>query len=105
MGFTLTPSYDSAARLKQLTSSWSDAQHPANLLTVDATAGYTPAGALAKMTYCNGLVETSTYNSRLQPTQLRTYNSTTNADVLNLNYGFTNSAGANDKPEFLYQLQ
>ncbi len=48
------------------------------------------------MTYGNGLVETSTYNNRLQPTQLRTYNSTTNADVLNLTYGFTNSAGVNN---------
>jgi YD repeat-containing protein len=56
MGFTLTPSYDPAARLKQLTSSWSDAQHPATLLSVDQTAGYTAAGALAKITYGNGLV-------------------------------------------------
>ncbi len=96
MGFTLTPAYDPAARLKSLTSSWSDAQHPANLLTVDPTAGYTPAGALAKMTYGNGLVETSTYNNRLQPTQLRTYNPTTSTDVLNLTYGFTDSAGANN---------
>ena len=95
-GFTLTPAYDSAARLKSLTSSWSDAQHPANLLTVDATAGYTPAGALAKMTYGNGLVETSTYNNRLQPTQLRTYNPTNSTDVLNLTYGFTDSAGSNN---------
>jgi RHS repeat-associated protein len=96
MGFTLTPAYDAAARLKSLTSSWSDAQHPANLLTVDPTAGYTPAGALAKMTYGNGLVEQSSYNNRLQPTQLRTYNPTTSTDVLNLNYGFINSAGANN---------
>jgi RHS repeat-associated protein len=96
MGFTLNMTYDPAARLKTLTSSWSDAQHPATLLSVDATAGYTPAGALAKMTYGNGLVETSSYNNRLQPTQLRTYNPTTNTDILNLNYGFTDSAGANN---------
>jgi RHS repeat-associated protein len=96
MGFTLTPAYDPAARLKTLTSSWSDQQHPANLLTVDATAGYTPAGTLAKMTYGNGLVELNSYNNRLQPTQMRTYNPTTNTDVLNLSYGFTNSAGANN---------
>ncbi len=50
MGFTLTPAYDPAARLKSLTSSWSDAQHPATLLSVDQSVGYTPAGALAKMT-------------------------------------------------------
>jgi len=35
-------------------------------------------------TYGNGLVETSAYNNRLQPTQLRTYKPTTNANVLNL---------------------
>jgi hypothetical protein len=50
------------------------------------------------MTYGNGLIETVTYNNRLQPTQLRNYNPTTNADVLNLSYGYTNSAGANDRP-------
>ena len=48
------------------------------------------------MTYGNGLIETVTYNNRLQPTQLRNYNPTTNADVLNLSYGYTNSAGANN---------
>jgi YD repeat-containing protein len=48
------------------------------------------------MTYGNGLIELSAYNNRLQPTQLRTYNPTTSTDVLNLNYGFTNSAGANN---------
>jgi RHS repeat-associated protein len=48
------------------------------------------------MTYGNGLIETVTYNNRLQPTQLRNYNPTTNTDVLNLSYGYTNSAGANN---------
>jgi hypothetical protein len=48
------------------------------------------------MTYGNGLIETSAYNNRLQPVQLRTYNSTTSADILNLSYGFTDSSGANN---------
>ena len=77
----------------QLTSSIADSQHPATLATMNS---FTPAGAVAQMTYGNGLVETSAYNNRLQPTQLRTYNSTTNADILDLSYGFTNSAGANN---------
>jgi RHS repeat-associated protein len=47
------------------------------------------------MTYGNGLIETSAYNNRLQPTQLRTHNPTTNTNVLNLSYGFTD-AGANN---------
>ncbi len=38
----------------------------------------------------------SSYNNRLQPTQLRTYNPSTNTDVLNLNYSFTNSSGTNN---------
>ena len=74
----------------------SDANHPATLLSINPTTGYTSAQALAQMTYGNGLIETVTYNNRLQPTQLRNYNPTTNADVLNLSYGYTNSAGANN---------
>jgi RHS repeat-associated protein len=95
--FTIYQQYDAAARLKQLTSSWSDSQHPATLLSVDQSVGYSPAGTLAKAIYGNGLVELDAYNSRLQPSQLRTYNpNNNNADVLNLNYGFTASNGANN---------
>jgi RHS repeat-associated protein len=94
--FSITPSYDTVGRLEQITSSLSDANHPATLLSINPVTGYTSAQALAQMTYGNGLIETVTYNNRLQPTQLRNYNPTTNADVLNLSYGYTNSAGANN---------
>ncbi len=95
--FTISQLYDPAARLKQLTSSLSDSQHPATLLSVDQTVGYTPAGALAKATYGNGLVETDAYNNRLQPSQLLTYNpNNNNAAVLNLSYGFTASDDSNN---------
>ena len=94
--FSITPSYDAVGRIEQITSSLSDANHPATLLSINPVTGYTSAQALAQMTYGNGLVETVTYNNRLQPTQLRNYNPTTNADVLNLSYGYTNSAGANN---------
>jgi RHS repeat-associated protein len=90
---TLTDSYDSAGRVTQLTSNLVDANHPATLATINS---FTPAGAASQITYGNGLVETSAYNNRLQPTQMRTHNPTTNTDVLNLSYGFTNSAGANN---------
>ena len=42
------------------------------------------------------LIETVTYNNRLQPTSLITYNPTANANILNLAYGYANSAGANN---------
>jgi RHS repeat-associated protein len=94
--FSITPSYDPVGRVEQIASSLSDANHPATLLSINPVTGYTAAEDLAQMTYGNGLVETVTYNNRLQPTSLLTYNPTTNANILNLSYGYTNSAGANN---------
>jgi RHS repeat-associated protein len=92
-GVTITQSFDSAGRVTQLTSNIVDPLHPATLATINS---YTPAGAVSQMTYGNGLVETSAFNNRLQPTQLRTHNPTTGTDILNLSYGFTDSAGSNN---------
>ncbi|MGA7784832.1 MAG: RHS repeat-associated core domain-containing protein [Candidatus Acidiferrales bacterium] len=97
MGFTVNQSYDPAARLLNLTSSWSDATHPAALMSVDPSVGYAPTGAIAKFTYGNGLIELNAYNSRLQPTGMATYNpANNNAYILNLSYGFYDSAGHNN---------
>jgi len=108
IGIVLTQAYDSAARTTQLTSNWTDAQHPSTLLFVDPSAGYTAAGAISNVTYGNGLIETSVYNRRLQPLNKETcgmqlingggevnlgYNC---VDVLNLAYSFTDANGHNN---------
>jgi len=59
--------YDSAARVKTVTSNWNDAQHPATLYSVDPSIGYFPSGAIRKAILPNGLTESSMYNKRLQP--------------------------------------
>jgi len=64
---TISYSYDNAARPLQVTSSLVDSQHPATLATVDSSVGYWPTGALRKISFANGLTETTAYNSRLQP--------------------------------------
>jgi RHS repeat-associated protein len=66
-GVTLTYAYDGAARPAKVTSSWSDAQHPSTLYTVDPSHGYFPNGALRAATLANGLTNTAMYNNRLQP--------------------------------------
>ncbi len=58
---------DGAGRVTQLTSTWSDATHPATFFTSDATLGYYPNGALRKAALGNGLTMASVYNNRLQP--------------------------------------
>jgi RHS repeat-associated protein len=66
-GFTIAQAYDSGGRLAQVTSTVSDAQHPATLASVDPNIGFYPSGVLRKMTLGNGLTETLAYNNRLQP--------------------------------------
>ena len=88
---TISYGYNGAARPTQVTSSLVDAQHPATLVS---GISYTPAGAISQLTFGNGLVEARSYNNRLQPTQLRTYNPNTGTDTLNMSYGF--NAGTAD---------
>jgi RHS repeat-associated protein len=91
---TFTQTFDAVGRLAQLTSNYVDANHPATLATINS---YTPWGAVSQITYGNGLVETSSFNNRMQPTNMQTYNpANNNAVLLNLSYGYTNSAGANN---------
>ena len=60
-GVTFTHTYDQAGRVTQLNSSLVDATHPATLATNNS---FTAAGAVAQMTYGNGLVETATATTR-----------------------------------------
>jgi RHS repeat-associated protein len=66
-GVTFTQSFNSAGRVTGLSSTFSDAQHPGTMATVDPSVGYWPTGDLRKVTFGNGLTETSAYNNRLQP--------------------------------------
>jgi RHS repeat-associated protein len=102
--FTYTP-YDGAGRPTGITSSLVDTQHPATLLTVNATAGYWPNGGLRSHTYGNGLTESSVYNNRLQPCRLNLNSSATilstcadqipsdNVQDFNIAYGSTGNNG------------
>ncbi|PYX67499.1 MAG: hypothetical protein DMG78_27595, partial [Acidobacteria bacterium] len=91
-------SFDNAARPLQVTSSYVDAQHPATLATIDSSVGYYPNGAIRKMTFGNGLTQTTAFNSALQPCRINV-NSTGTAfgacaaaipsgNLQDFNYGF-----------------
>ena len=85
MGFTLTPSWNTANVMTGLSSSWSDAQHPATLYTLNT---YNASLLPTQATLGNGLIEASAYNNRLQPTQLRVNNPSLGTDLLTMGYGF-----------------
>ncbi|MGH9685401.1 MAG: RHS repeat domain-containing protein [Candidatus Acidiferrales bacterium] len=65
--YTGTYTYDSAARLTQITSSLNDAQHPPTLFTVSS---HWPTGAPEMLKYGNNLAELNFYNDRLQPCRI-----------------------------------
>jgi hypothetical protein len=101
----LAQTFDGAGRPTQLTSSWSDAQHPATLISVDASVGYDAFGGLHKATLGNGLAMSNVYNNRLQPclmdlnssnTTLQTCaDSTPGGNVLDLYMSYTGATGNN----------
>jgi RHS repeat-associated protein len=59
--------YDGAGRVTLVTSTVSDAQHPATFFTSDATNAYYPNGALQKAMLGNGLTLSNVYDNRLNP--------------------------------------
>jgi RHS repeat-associated protein len=103
-GVTFSYTYDGAARPILLTSSLVDSYHPATLATTDPSIGYFPNGALRKMTYGNGLTESSVLNNRLQPCRYNVNWSSTalttcttsipSNNLQDFNYGF--NAGTTD---------
>jgi RHS repeat-associated protein len=62
-GVSFTQTFDSAARVTQVTSSLNDAQHPATLVS---GVQYAPNGSINQLTYGNKLTESSVYNPRFQ---------------------------------------
>jgi RHS repeat-associated protein len=69
-GPTITYTLDGAAHVTLVTSSWNDSQHPATLVTMNATNGYWPTGAMREGTLGNGLTLSTVYNDRLQPCRI-----------------------------------
>jgi RHS repeat-associated protein len=66
-GVTLTQTFDGAAHPTMLTSSLSDAQHPATMATV---SHFFPSGAPELLNFGNNLQEIHILNSRLQPCRI-----------------------------------
>jgi RHS repeat-associated protein len=101
---TLSYTYDAAVHVTQVTSSWSDAQHPGTIATFDNSIGYYPDGSVRKLTLGNGLTETYAMNDRMQPCRMNVNTSATalatctdaipSGNVQDLTYGF--NAGVAD---------
>jgi RHS repeat-associated protein len=89
--FTITQNYDSTNRVNQVTNSYTDQYNPSNLISVSQ---FWPTGQPNQLSFGNGLAEIRTYNSRLQPTQLRVYK--TSGDVLNETFGWLNAQSQNN---------
>lgn len=103
-GITFTQTFDAAGRVKNLTSTYADAQHPATMATIDPSVGYWPIGAIRKISLGNGLTTTAAYNNRLQPCRMNVnssgayFTNCTDAvptgNVQDFSYGF--NAGTSD---------
>jgi RHS repeat-associated protein len=106
LGVTFSYSIDGAGRTTILTSSLSTPpQYPGTLATVDPSVGFYPNGAIRKITFGNGITETSAFNSRLQPCRINVNSSATalgsctdaipSGSIQDYNYGFSFGAGDN----------
>jgi YD repeat-containing protein len=70
---TFTQAFDSAGRLQNVMSTWSDSTHPATLFSAPT---YAPPGALTGALYGNGITLGRIYNNQLLPsTEIDTSNS------------------------------
>ncbi len=65
---TFTQAFGGAGRLQSLTSSWSDALHPASVFSAPSgsSPAYAPQGALANAVFGNALTLSRTYDTRLR---------------------------------------
>ena len=84
-------SYDNAARLSGLTSAATSYAPAASVSGIS----YGPHGGLTSETYSNSLIHGVTYNSRLQPSEIKLGTSGAPASVVSIsyNYGTTNNNG------------
>ena len=80
--------FDSAGRLISVKRQGTDIGYVSGIQ-------YTPSGAIKTMSMGNGRLETTTFNSRLQPTQIRLDSNAPNVSLVKLDYsyGTTNNNG------------
>ncbi|HXX43309.1 MAG TPA: RHS repeat-associated core domain-containing protein [Candidatus Acidoferrales bacterium] len=101
-GVTFSGTYNLGGRLTQMTSSLSDSQHPATLVS---GVHYNAAGASVSSALGNGLTQTSAFNGLLQPCRINVNSSGTllttcgqsvpTGNVLDLTLGFSYGSGDN----------
>jgi RHS repeat-associated protein len=106
VGITLTQAFSTTARLTQISSNLSDANHPATLLTVSPITGYWSAGEMHQALQGNGLTETWVYNNRHEPCRMDLNSSSTaltsctaavpSGSLLDFTYAFTDANGRNN---------
>jgi RHS repeat-associated protein len=89
---TISYTYDSAARPISVTSTLVDSQHPG---TLASGLSYAPTSAFTQMTLGNGLLESRSYNNRLQATEIKSYTSS-NFVRYDFSYGYNDSNGHNN---------
>ncbi|HYR76176.1 MAG TPA: RHS repeat-associated core domain-containing protein [Pyrinomonadaceae bacterium] len=88
---TISFSYDNAARLSSLSSSATSYAPGASVSSIS----YGPTNSLASQTYGNNLIHAVSYNSRLQPSEIKLGTSGNPTSIVDLayNYGTTNNNG------------
>jgi RHS repeat-associated protein len=83
-GRTITNAYDAGGRLSSVNGQKTGEANK----TYASSFSYTPHDAVASMQLGNGKWEHTTFNSRLQPTQIGLGTSATNSSLLQLDYGY-----------------
>ncbi|HWB85160.1 MAG TPA: RHS repeat-associated core domain-containing protein [Bryobacteraceae bacterium] len=80
---------------RQVTTTYNQASQPNALTGYASNVQYWEHGALKQLELGNGVRETWSYNSRLQPATITTANASTGANLLTLGYGYSSGTGAN----------
>ena len=92
------PSGSAGAGGKTVNTSFDDAGRPVSVsggasVTYASNLLFAPHGGLTQLKFGNGVTETSTYNGRLQPTNIAAAKGA--SSLLSLGYGYTKTSGCN----------
>jgi RHS repeat-associated protein len=83
-GRVLTYGFDGAGRVDAVSGVLNS--NTTNYINTSTPISYAPQGAIASMTFGNGLTESTTFNGKLQPTQIQA------GSLLTLQYGYPSTA-------------
>jgi len=83
----ITNAYDTAGRLTSVNGQKTGESNKAYASSI----GYAPQGAVSSMTLGNNLIDQTSLNNRLQPTQIKLGTTTSPSSVLQLDYTYSNS--------------